>query len=157
MIPRKFSEFGRNTCEFSTIIFAQTAVTDTAIANSAFIYTNVAGKAARIIGRFFRQPYCCPAFLMRTGGYFEGLFRALSDTFKADSEGLGNEFGGDMAQCALAHRLALNLQVFEGSGYFFHVKMPGYGLASLAAATTLQFTACCIQLPLSQNPIACIA
>ena len=45
----------------------------------------------------------------------------------------------------------------QGSGYFFHVKMPGYRLASLSAATTLHFTACCIQLLLSQNPTACIA
>jgi hypothetical protein len=45
----------------------------------------------------------------------------------------------------------------EGSGYFFHVKMPGYRLASLTAATTLHFTACFIQLLLSRNPTACIA
>jgi len=53
--------------------------------------------------------------------------------------------------------LNLGLQLNEGSGYFFHVKMPGYRLASLAAATTLHFTACCIQLFVSRNPTACIA
>jgi hypothetical protein len=35
--------------------------------------------------------------------------------------------------------------------------MPGYRLASLTAATTLHFTACYMQLPLSQNPTVCIA
>jgi len=35
--------------------------------------------------------------------------------------------------------------------------MPGYRLASLAAATILDFTACCIQLLVSLNPTACIA
>ncbi len=49
------------------------------------------------------------------------------------------------------------IKLTEGSGYFFHVKMPGYRLASLAAATTLHFTAFCIQLLVSQNPTACIA
>jgi hypothetical protein len=53
--------------------------------------------------------------------------------------------------------LNLGLQLNEESGYFFHVKMPGYRLASLAAATTLHFTARCIQPLLSQNPTACIA
>jgi hypothetical protein len=48
-------------------------------------------------------------------------------------------------------------KLFEGLGYFLHVKMPGYRLASLSAATTLHFTACCIQLLLSQNPTAFIA
>jgi hypothetical protein len=48
-------------------------------------------------------------------------------------------------------------QLIEGSGYFFYVKMPGYRLASLAAATPLHFTALCIQLLLAQNPTACIA
>jgi hypothetical protein len=53
--------------------------------------------------------------------------------------------------------LYFNCTLNGGSGYFFHVKMPGYRLASLAAATTLDFTACCIQPLLSQNPTACIA
>jgi hypothetical protein len=35
--------------------------------------------------------------------------------------------------------------------------MPGYRLASLAAATILHFTACFIELLLSQNTTACIA
>jgi hypothetical protein len=35
--------------------------------------------------------------------------------------------------------------------------MPGYRLASLAAATILNFAACFIPLLLSQNPKACIA
>jgi len=47
--------------------------------------------------------------------------------------------------------------LYEESGYFFHFKMPVYRLASLAAATTPHFTACCIHLLLSQNPTACIA
>ena len=49
------------------------------------------------------------------------------------------------------------VQLYEGSGYFFHVKMPGYRRLSLAAATILHFTACCIRLLVSQNPTACIA
>jgi len=48
-------------------------------------------------------------------------------------------------------------QLLEGSRYFFHVKMPGYRLARQAAATTLHFTACDIELVLSQNPAVCIA
>jgi len=35
--------------------------------------------------------------------------------------------------------------------------MPGYRLLGLAAATTLHFTACPIQHPLSQNPTASFA
>jgi hypothetical protein len=54
-------------------------------------------------------------------------------------------------------RRQLEAQLNEGSGYFFHVKMPGYRLASLTAATTLHFTAFRIQLLLSQNPTACFA
>ncbi len=29
--------------------------------------------------------------------------------------------------------------VYQGSGYYFHDKMPGYRLAGLAAATALQY------------------
>jgi len=35
--------------------------------------------------------------------------------------------------------------------------MPGYRLPGLAAATTLNFTACCIQTPLSQKPTTSFA
>jgi hypothetical protein len=35
--------------------------------------------------------------------------------------------------------------------------MPSYRLQGLAAATTLHFIACCIEHPLSQNPMACFA
>jgi hypothetical protein len=45
----------------------------------------------------------------------------------------------------------------QGSGYFFHDKMPGYRLPGLSAATTLHFTACCIQHPLCLNPTVCFA
>jgi hypothetical protein len=47
--------------------------------------------------------------------------------------------------------------LIQGSGYFFHDKMPGYRLPGLAAATALQFTACRIQHPLSQKPTASFA
>jgi hypothetical protein len=47
--------------------------------------------------------------------------------------------------------------LFQGSGCFFHGKMPGYCQPGLAAATALQFTACRIQHPLSQEPKASIA
>jgi hypothetical protein len=50
-----------------------------------------------------------------------------------------------------------NPYLIQGSGYFFHDKMPGYRLAGLSAATTLQFTACHIQHPTSQNPTASFA
>jgi hypothetical protein len=35
--------------------------------------------------------------------------------------------------------------------------MPAYCLPGLAAATTPQFTACHIKLPLSQKPTTCVA
>jgi hypothetical protein len=47
--------------------------------------------------------------------------------------------------------------LFEGSGYFFHDKMPRYRLQGLSAATTLHFIACHIEHPMSQNPTACFA
>jgi hypothetical protein len=53
--------------------------------------------------------------------------------------------------------LPANGQIYQGSGYFFHDKMPGYRLLGLAAATTLQFAACHIKHPLSQKPTASFA
>jgi hypothetical protein len=51
----------------------------------------------------------------------------------------------------------LKTYLIQGSGYFFHDKMPGYRLLGLAAATTLHFTACQIKHPLSQKPTASFA
>jgi len=48
-------------------------------------------------------------------------------------------------------------RIISGVGAFFYVKMPGYRLPGLAAATTLHFTACPIQHPLSQEPTASFA
>jgi hypothetical protein len=50
-----------------------------------------------------------------------------------------------------------NLYTAQGSGYFFHDKMPVYRLPGLAAATALQFTACRIQHPLSLKQTASFA
>jgi hypothetical protein len=47
--------------------------------------------------------------------------------------------------------------LFEGSGYFFHGKMPGCCLPSLTAATTLHFTASYLEGPLQQEPTPCVA
>ena len=46
---------------------------------------------------------------------------------------------------------------YQGSGCFFHNKMPDYRLPGLAAATTQHFTACHIQHSLSQKPITSFA
>jgi len=51
----------------------------------------------------------------------------------------------------------MDIQINQGSGYFFHDKMPGYRRAGLSAATTPQFTACHIQHLPSQKPPACFA
>jgi hypothetical protein len=45
----------------------------------------------------------------------------------------------------------------QGSGYFFHDKMPGCRLPSLTAATPLQFTTGGLQLSLEQEPTPCFA
>ncbi len=42
--------------------------------------------------------------------------------------------------------------IIQGSGQFFHDKMPDCCLLSLTAATTLQFIAGCLQLSLEQEP-----
>jgi hypothetical protein len=44
------------------------------------------------------------------------------------------------------------LQLIEGSGHFFHGKMPGCCLPSLTAATALHFTASYLQGSLRQEP-----
>jgi len=48
-------------------------------------------------------------------------------------------------------------QLYQGSGYFFHDKMPGYRLPGQAAATNLHFAAYHTQHPLSQKPKASFA
>jgi hypothetical protein len=48
-------------------------------------------------------------------------------------------------------------EVTEGSGYFFHDKMPGCCLPSLTAATALHFTACDLKVSLQQEPAPCFA
>jgi hypothetical protein len=48
-------------------------------------------------------------------------------------------------------------QLIQGSGQFFHDKMPGCCLPSLIAATALQFTAGCLKLSLEQEPTPCFA
>jgi hypothetical protein len=45
----------------------------------------------------------------------------------------------------------------EGSGYFYHVKMPSCCLPSLTAATALHFTAVYLKLSLQQEPTLCFA
>jgi hypothetical protein len=45
----------------------------------------------------------------------------------------------------------------QGSGHFFYDKMPGCCLPSRIAATTLQFTAGCLQPALEQEPTPCFA
>jgi hypothetical protein len=45
----------------------------------------------------------------------------------------------------------------QGSGYFFHGKMPGYCLPSLTAATALHFTAGYLKLSLQQELTPCFA
>jgi hypothetical protein len=44
------------------------------------------------------------------------------------------------------------MKINQGSGYFFHDKMPGCCLPSRTAATALQFTAGYLQLTLEQEP-----
>jgi hypothetical protein len=46
-------------------------------------------------------------------------------------------------------------EFIQGSGQFFHDKMPGCCLPSLTAATALQFS--CLQLSLEQEPTPCFA
>jgi hypothetical protein len=45
----------------------------------------------------------------------------------------------------------------QGSGYFFHGKMPGCCLPSLTAATALHFIAGYLKLSLQQEPTPCFA
>jgi hypothetical protein len=47
--------------------------------------------------------------------------------------------------------------LIQGSGYFFHDKMPGYCLPSLTAATALHFTAGYLKLSRQQEPTPCFA
>jgi hypothetical protein len=47
--------------------------------------------------------------------------------------------------------------LIQGSGYFFHGKMPGCCLPSLTAATALHFTAGYLKLSLEQEPMPCFA
>jgi hypothetical protein len=49
------------------------------------------------------------------------------------------------------------LRLIQGSGYFFHGKMPGCCLLSLTAATALHFTASYLKLSLKQEPTPCFA
>jgi hypothetical protein len=49
------------------------------------------------------------------------------------------------------------LYLSEGSGYFFHGKMPGCCLPSLTAATALHFTAGYLKLSLQQQRTPCFA
>jgi hypothetical protein len=51
----------------------------------------------------------------------------------------------------------LPFYLIQGSGYFFHDKMPGCCLPSLTAATTLQFTTGGLQLSLEQESTLCFA
>jgi hypothetical protein len=49
------------------------------------------------------------------------------------------------------------IDLIQGSGYFFHGKMPGCCLPSLTAATALHFTAGCLKGSLQQEPAPCFA
>jgi hypothetical protein len=51
----------------------------------------------------------------------------------------------------------VGIQLIQGSGYFFHDKMPGCCLPSLTAATTLQFTTSGLKISLEQEPTPCFA
>jgi hypothetical protein len=48
-------------------------------------------------------------------------------------------------------------ELIQGSGYFFHGKMPGCCLPSLTAATALHFIAGYLKLSLEQEPRPCFA
>jgi hypothetical protein len=48
------------------------------------------------------------------------------------------------------------INLIEGSGYFFHDKMPGCCLPSLTAATALHFTAGYLKLSLQQDAVFCL-
>jgi len=96
------------------------------------------------------------------GGPYEQFFQHNSNNYFRVS---GNFYIPEFISCfkiifqpiRAQGRVTLNNKLVEGPGYFLHVKMPGYRLASLSAATTPHFTACYIQDLLSQNPTACIA
>jgi hypothetical protein len=47
--------------------------------------------------------------------------------------------------------------LIQGSGYFFHGKMPGCCLPRLTAATAMHFTAGYLKLSLEQEPTPCFA
>jgi hypothetical protein len=51
----------------------------------------------------------------------------------------------------------VKLKLSQGSGYFFHDKMPGCSLPSLTAATALQFTTGGLKISLEQEPTPCFA
>jgi hypothetical protein len=53
--------------------------------------------------------------------------------------------------------LLVNADLTQGSGYFFHGKMPGCCLPSRTAATALHFTAVHLNLSLQQEPTPCFA
>jgi hypothetical protein len=48
-------------------------------------------------------------------------------------------------------------KLVQGSGYFFHGKMPGCCLPSLIAATAIHFTVGYLKLSLEQEPMPCFA
>ncbi|MGD2271215.1 MAG: hypothetical protein PVI06_12500, partial [Desulfobacterales bacterium] len=48
-------------------------------------------------------------------------------------------------------------EIFQGSGCFFHGKMPGCCLPSLTAATALHFTASYLKGPRQHGPTPCFA
>jgi len=52
--------------------------------------------------------------------------------------------------------ISLN-NLIQGSGYFFHGKMPGCCLQNLTAATALHFTAGYLKLSHKQEPTPCFA
>jgi hypothetical protein len=49
------------------------------------------------------------------------------------------------------------VDLIQGSGYFFHGKMPGCCLPSLTAATALRFTAGYLKPSFQQEPTPCFA
>jgi hypothetical protein len=53
--------------------------------------------------------------------------------------------------------LFILIYLFEGSGCFFHGKMPGCCLPSLTAANALHFTAGYLKGSLRQEPTPCFA
>jgi hypothetical protein len=64
-----------------------------------------------------------------------------------------------LIRCASSNRQSqiFNNQSFQGSGYFFHGKMPGCCLPSQTAATALHFTTCYLKRQIQQEPTPCFA